>query len=199
MQCAIGYEGVDCTVPILTPQDPPEPPEPFWKIVLMLAGVTVAAPFSCALFITIWRKCSAPLVQVAPEKEKKDARLFMPKEAKIADGGVDVLDMTMLQPIAPAGEWSLLLLLLLLPSCSPASGLPSIFVRSVSLCLCCLCCLSRRPRGLAASTSGGVMIGSRKATDADDEEGILMRFERERKHVTINRKVGAQCDLGYPT
>ncbi len=43
------------------------------------------------------------------------------------------------------------------------------------------------------------MIGSRKEPHADDEEGILMRFERERKHVTINRKVGAQFDIGYPT
>jgi hypothetical protein len=33
----------------------------------------------------------------------------------------------------------------------------------------------------------------------DAEEGVLQRFERERKHISINRKVGAQFDLGFPT
>lgn len=47
--------------------------------------------------------------------------------------------------------------------------------------------------------SGGVAIGAQKKSGTDDEEGILKRFERERKHVSINRKVGAQFDLGYPT
>ena len=69
----------------------------------MLASVTVAAPFACACFITLWRRCSNPLVQVAPDAAKQDAKLFMPKEAKVDAGGVDVLDMTVLQPIAPAG------------------------------------------------------------------------------------------------
>ena len=44
------------------------------------------------------------MIQVAPDEEKKDPRLFMPREMKVADAkGVDVLDMTVLQPIAPAG------------------------------------------------------------------------------------------------
>jgi hypothetical protein len=95
---------VDCTTPILTPAEPETPQDPFWKIVLYLAGVTVAAPASCALTITVWRKCSHPLMQVAPDTEKKDPRLFMPREMKVAGAhGVDVLDMTVLQPIAPAG------------------------------------------------------------------------------------------------
>eukprot|EP01043_Picozoa_sp_COSAG02_P007394 COSAG02_NODE_220_length_28426_cov_28.546863_4_plen_119_part_00 len=104
LQCSIGYEGVDCTVPILTPPELELPPEPFWRIVLYIVAVTVAAPCCCAFTITIWRKCSHPLMQVAPEEEKKDPRLFMPREMQVADAkGVDVLDMTVLQPIAPAG------------------------------------------------------------------------------------------------
>jgi hypothetical protein len=47
--------------------------------------------------------------------------------------------------------------------------------------------------------SGGVAVGGHKTSGADDEEGILKRFERERKHVSINRKVGAQFNLGFPT
>ena len=129
LQCAIGYEGIDCTIPIRTPSEPETPPDPFWKIVLYLAGVTVAAPCCCAFTITVWRKCSLPLVQVAPEEQKKDARLFMPREAKVADAkGVDVLDMTVLQPIAPAGvlphfcTYSVMLLDVLVKCAAPALG-----------------------------------------------------------------------------
>ncbi len=104
LQCAIGYGGVDCTTPILTPSELEPPTDPFWKIVLYIVAVTVAAPCCCAFMITIWRRCSLPLIQVAPDEEKNDPRLFMPREMKVADTkGVDVLDMTVLQPIAPAG------------------------------------------------------------------------------------------------
>ena len=33
----------------------------------------------------------------------------------------------------------------------------------------------------------------------DAAEDILARFERERKHVPVKRKVGAGFDLGFPT
>lgn len=104
LQCAIGYEGVDCTIPIITSAQEEEPPDPFWLIVLYFASVTVAAPFCCASLITIWRKCSHPLNRVAPDEQKKDRSLFMPREARVASAqGVDVLNMVDLQPIAPTG------------------------------------------------------------------------------------------------
>ena len=179
---------MDCTTPILTPAEPEAPPDPFWKIVLYLAGVTVAAPASCALTITVWRKCSHPLIQVAPDAVKKDSRLFMPREMQVASAhGVDVLDMTVLQPIAPAGVQRERLSSLLELLDAPGPDLRSSLNHFSRGCYCRIC------------ISGAVAIGGQKSRGWDAEEGVLERFERERKHISINRKVGAQFDLGFPT
>ena len=56
----------------------------------MMAAVTVAAPCLCAITITLWRRCSKPLMQVAPEAEAQPAKLFMPKDHQKPEGGPDV-------------------------------------------------------------------------------------------------------------
>ena len=85
--------------------------------------------------------------------------------------------MTVLQPIAPAGGVSV-------PDAFQKSGDPSPSPVHLS-------CTAKRP--LPPTISLNVCCAG------DAAEDILARFERERKHVPVKRKVGAGFDLGFPT